>query len=321
LPDIHAAKGLYQQVIRGDAASALQDYEAGLRAAPNRSDLLGLASRAEAELGRSAAALFHRERAARLDPRSADVAAGLFNIYLGLRRYSEAQAALDRARALRPSSLSLLHDQAELHAAQGDLAGARKALALAHEVTDSTTVVAYVALREFLLWLLDDAQQRLVLTLTPADLDGSRADWALALAETYWRRGERRSARAYADTASVEYRAELQHVLNKGLRAQTIGLQALALAYLGRTQKAIDDGEEALNAAKRAAAPSGQRSYIQFLLARIYLLAEQPEKALDQLDQLAKTSDRGVTPGWLKIDPTFALLRGNPRFERLINGT
>jgi eukaryotic-like serine/threonine-protein kinase len=320
LPDVHAAKGLYQQVIRGDAANALREYEAGLRAAPNRSDLLSLASGTEAILGRSAAALAHLERAARLDPRSPGVPGRLFDIYLRLRRYSEAQAALDRARALRPSSLSLLHDQAQLHAAEGDLAGARKALALAHEVTDSTTVVAYVALREGLLWLLDDAQQRLVLTLTPAALDGGRADWALALAETYWRRGDRRKARAYADTASVAYGPLIQDMSNRADRAQLTGLQALALAHVGNAQEAIGKGHEALNAAKLTAAPAWQRSYIQFLLARIYLLAEQPEKALDQLDQLVKTSDGGVSPGWLRIDPTFAPLKGNPRFERLVAG-
>jgi eukaryotic-like serine/threonine-protein kinase len=321
LPDVHAANGLYQQVVRGDAASALREYEAGLHAAPNRSDLLGLASRAEAILGRSAAALSHLERAARLDPRSVDVAGGLFGLYLGLGRYSEAQAALDRARALRPSSLSLLHDQAELHAIEGDLAGARKALALAHEVTDSTTVVAYVALREFLLWLLDDAQQRLVLTLTPADLDGGRADWAFALAETYWRRGDRRKARAYADTARVAYDPLIQNMSNKADRAQLAGVQALALAYLGEAHGAVEKGDEALNAAKLARASILQRSYIQFLLARIHLLAEQPEKALDQLEPLLKTSESRITPGWLRIDPTFDPLRGNPRFERLVNGT
>jgi eukaryotic-like serine/threonine-protein kinase len=320
LPDIHAANGLYQQVVRGDAASALREYEAGLHAAPNRSDLLGLASSAEVILGRSGAALSHLERAARLDPRSADVAAGLSDIYLGLRRYGEAQAALDRARALRPSSLSLLHDQAELHAAQGDLAGARRALALAHEVTDSTAVVAYVALREGLLWLLDDAQQRLVLTLTPADLDGGRADWALALAETHWRRGDRRRARAYADTARVAYDPLIQNSSNKGDRAQLVGLRALALAYLGKPQEAVEKGDEAVNAAKLAPASISQRSYIQFLLVRIHLLAGQPEKALDQLEPLLKTSESRVTPGALRIDPTFDPLRGNPRFERLVNG-
>jgi TolB-like protein len=320
LPDVRAANGMYQEVVPGDAASALREYEAALRAAPNRSDLLSLLSGAEARFGRSAAALSHLERAARLDPRSLDVALGLFNRYLDLRRYAEAQAALDRARALRPSSLSIIHTQAELHAAQGDLAGARQALALAHQVADSSTVVAYVALREGLLWLLDDAQQRLLLTLTPAALDSGRADWALALAETYWMRGDQRRARTYADTARVAYSPLIRDILNPSDRAQLIALQALSLAYLGRTQEAVRRGDEALSAAKLAAAPTWQRSYVQFLLARIHLLAEQPEEALDQLEPLLKTSGSRVSPGLLRIDPTFDPLHGNPRFERLVNG-
>jgi tetratricopeptide (TPR) repeat protein len=282
---------------------------------------LSLVSVAEARLGRSAAALSHLERAARLDPRSLDVALGLYNRYLSLRRYPEAQAALNRARALRPSSLSLIHTQAELHAAEGDLAGARQALALAHQVADSSTVVAYVALREGLLWLLDDAQQRLLLTLTPAALDSGRADWALALAETYWTRGDQRRARAYADTARVAYGPLIRDMLNPSDRAQLSALQALSRAYLGRYQEAVREGHEALNAAQLAAAPVWQRSYIQFLLARIYLLSRQPDKALDELEPLLKTAGSRVSPGWLRIDPTFAQLHGNPRFDRLVNGS
>ena len=44
------------------------------------------------------------------------------------------------------------------------------------------------------------------------------------------------------------------------------------------------------------------------------------EKALDQLEPLLKIPYY-LSPGWLKIDPTFAPLRGNPRFERLVNGS
>ena len=61
-------------------------------------------------------------------------------------------------------------------------------------------------------------------------------------------------------------------------------------------------------------------AYIQLQLVRIYLLVGEPEKALDQLEPLLKIPYY-LSPGWLKIDPTFAPLRGNPRFERLVNGS
>jgi hypothetical protein len=52
---------------------------------------------------------------------------------------------------------------------------------------------------------------------------------------------------------------------------------------------------------------------------RIYLLVGEREKALDRLEPLLKVPYY-LSPGWLKIDPTFAPLRGNPCFERLALG-
>jgi tetratricopeptide (TPR) repeat protein len=319
LPDVRAAKGLYLTVVRGDAAGALREYEAALRFAPSRSDLLILAAGAEQILGRHSAALSHRKRAARLDPRSPEVHASLAWNYFVLRRYAEAEVALDRARAQRPTSMSLLYTQALVDVGKGDHAAARRVLQLAQQLTDSTTVVAYVALREELLWLLDDAQQRLLLGLTPAALDSARADWALALAETYWMRGDRRRARAYADTASVAFSALIKTVLNDSDRAMLVALMGLALAYLGREDEAVRRGTEAVAAAQVAVGPPWQDSYIQHQLARIYLLVGEPEKSLDQLEPLLKLPGM-ISPGWLRIDPTFTPLRGHPRFERLVNG-
>jgi hypothetical protein len=60
-------------------------------------------------------------------------------------------------------------------------------------------------------------------------------------------------------------------------------------------------------------------AYNEHQLLRIYLLVGEPNKALDQLESLLKIPYY-LSPGWLKIDPTFDALRGNPRFQRLITG-
>ena len=55
-------------------------------------------------------------------------------------------------------------------------------------------------------------------------------------------------------------------------------------------------------------------------MARIYILLGEPEKALDMLEPLLKVP-YFLSPGWLRIDPTFDALRGNPRFKKLVEGT
>ena len=91
-----------------------------------------------------------------------------------------------------------------------------------------------------------------------------------------------------------------------------------ALAYLGRKADAIREGQRAV-----AAAPISSDAlngpYFQHQLARIYIMVGEPEKALDQLEPLLRVP-YFLSPGWLRLDPTFDPLRKHPRFQKLVEG-
>jgi len=96
-------------------------------------------------------------------------------------------------------------------------------------------------------------------------------------------------------------------------------LLGTALAYLGRKADAIREGHRAVELLPPAAnAFSGV--YNQHQLARIYVLVGEPERALDELEALL-ARPYFLSPGWLRIDPTFEPLRSHPRFKKLVEGT
>lgn len=178
---------------------------------------------------------------------------------------------------------------------------------------DPAALVAYFARADDRYWVLDDAQQRLLLRLSPALFGDDRAAWGLALAHTYALRGDTAMARAYADSA----RFVLETLLREAPRdAATHAALGIALAYLGSKADAIREGERALELIP--VSMGRLRSHAQLPVARIYVLVNEPEKAIDQLEPLLQA--HALWPGYLKIDPTFAPLRGNPRFERLVAG-
>jgi hypothetical protein len=64
----------------------------------------------------------------------------------------------------------------------------------------------------------------------------------------------------------------------------------------------------------------GNGVYGKHQLIRIYLLTGETDKALDPLAELLKVP-YWLTPQYVRIDPTFALLKGNPRFEAILKAS
>jgi serine/threonine-protein kinase len=315
-PEGPLALGTYYWAVAVDNRRALAAYEAGLKLAPNNADLLGTAGVAEQRQGHWDAALQHLAKAAALDPRSANTARRTGFTLLYLRRYFEAQTAMNRALALAPTNLAIIEQRAVVALAQGDLAGARAVVRAGLAAVEPAALLAHFGNYQDLYWVLDDAQQQQLLTLPPSAWDNDQATWAIIRAETYQLRGNPGQTRVYADAAQLAYEKQLRATPDDGQRHV---LRGLALAYLGRKAEAIAEGERGV-ALWPISRDAFVGPYLQHQLVRIYVLVGEPEKALDQLEPLL-TIPYYLSPGWLRIDPTFAPLRGNPRFERLVAGT
>ncbi len=311
-PDTYLAAGTYDAYIRGDITGALTEFKAGLAVAPSDAELLTTTALTEQSAGRWDAALAHLQQAQSLDPRDMLTARRLSTAYLWLHRFGEATAAADRGLAIAPTNVALIEAKAKVPLVQGDLAGARAIVTNAWPRVDSTALAVQFGNYWDLSWVLDDAQQRYLVSLPVADV-GNRAPWAFIRAQTYMVRGDRARAHAYADSARQEFEAALRATPNDPQSRAELGL---VLGYLGRKADAMREGEHAV--AMVSIAQDGYSGpYFVHLLARTYVVVGEQDKAINALARLMHTP-YWLTPALLKIDPSFAPLMSNPKFQALL---
>jgi serine/threonine protein kinase len=318
-PEGHLALSKYYYVVAWDDLNGFKADSIALALAPTNPVALNAVGYDELYLGRWDEGRRHLEQALALDPHSETGAGGLARVLLYSRRFPEAEQAYNRMLQRTPADLGRRMLGAVATLAQGDLSGAQSIIKATPKEVDPTALLASVAVQQDavwdLIWVLDPAQQQLLLRLRPSAFDDDRAAWGLVLAQTYALYGNGAKARIYADSAQLAYRQQLQVSPEDPQRHTYFGL---ALAYLGQKAEAIREGERgvALMPVSRDALLG---PYLQHQLARIYLLVGEPEKSLDQLEPLLKIPYY-LSPAWLRIDPTFAPLRGKPRFQRLVQG-
>ena len=314
-PEGYLARADYGRGVLNDARQTVEQAELGLKIAPTNVDLLVSCALGQQTLGHWEQATELLRKAQTSDPRSIPTAYRIGRGLLWLHRYDEALAALDRGLQLAPGDVAMIETRAMVFLSRGDVTSARAAITDLPSQVDPAGLVAYVSTYYDLFWLLDDSQRTLLLRLTPANFDGDRGSWGLALAGTYSIEGDRRRALAYADSARV---ALEQQMHDNPEDPQIYGLHGITLAYLGRKAEAIRQGERSVEMLPVSQNAFSGAYYLQ-QLARIYTMVGEPDKAIDRLEELLKVP-YFVSPGWLKIDPTFDPLRKNPRFQKLVEG-
>ncbi len=312
-PDGYRALATYHRLVVGDPAGALTEYEKALRLSPGRPDLIRGLAIDEVSLGKWNEALEHLRQAFRLDPRTSSSVLG--DLLLRLHRNLEAREEFERVLGLVPANLLVIESLAMTYLVEGDLPGARAALARTGKAVEPEALVAVLANYYDLLWVLDPAQTEIVRRLTPAAFDDNPAAWAIAQAQARHFAGDAPGTREYADRAREAYEVQLRATPDD---PQLHSQHGLALAYLGRKDEALREGQRGVELGGPARDAQAGTYYLHQLV-RIEIEVGEYEKAIDHLEQLLKIP-YFVTPAWLRIDPNFDPLRKNPRFQKLVAG-
>jgi serine/threonine-protein kinase len=310
------ALSVYYRYVEGKLEPAFREVSAAYAENPKDPRLLSQLGNLKVAVGRIDEGLAHLREAQRLDPRSVTVSRIIALNLLDLRQYESADSILGRVLELEPDNLNTILSKVRTRLGLGDLAGARAAVNAGAAALDTRTLAVYMATYYELFWVLDSAQQALVVGSRIEDFEGDAGSWGLSHANILAAWGDRARSRAYADSGRAAFARDLAATPDD---AQLHALLGLTLALMGRTDEAIEHGKRAT-----VLAPAGPHSdtgaYLEEILARIYVMAGQPEKAVEHL-AVVLAHPSPISRAWLRIDPHFAPIRNHPAFVRLVSGS
>jgi TolB-like protein/Tfp pilus assembly protein PilF len=317
--DAHAALGWYHYWGHLDYDRALEHFRRALELEPNSSDGLQGVAAVRRRQGRFDDAAAAQEQAQRLDPLSGNIAYQLGQIYHFLRRYDEAARHFEEAHRLSPDfgRAYAFHALMEI-GRSGDTRAARRYLEQAARLPDASDDPFVIAIRH----LTDLIEGRFARTLAYLDsVPASALDEqfffvpkAQLQAQVHDLMGRRELARVYYDSARIEAEARIRDRPFEDARLHSA--RGIALAGLGRGEEAIAAGRLGV-ALMPIALEAWRGAHRVEDLARIYTMTGEFDLAVDQLTILLERPTL-VSANLVRLDPTWAPLKGHPRFERLV---
>lgn len=311
LPQAHLAAGLTTYLVRGDQRAALDEFDLGLRGAPNDAELWAWIGRVHRNLGNWDSASIAFDHARKLDPRDADLFVSIGNTLHYLHRYREAIEAYRHALLLAPDlvqpHLSLAWSyvlwKGELDTVRAVLQG----LPLDADPGGGGNAVGGQRLAELLWERRPDSILSLLHVMPPA---GSES--ALLVALTQILRRDTAAARAAFDAAASSLTlAERQHPGDWTVH----GHRGLALAGLGRRMEALQEADwlERSDAYRNDRYDSGPAQ----VRARILVRVGEADAALAEIERLLSGPSL-LSVGELRLSPEYDPIRQDPRFQALL---
>src|SRR5439155_4839204 len=300
-----------------DHDGALAELTLARRALPNEPLVFELTGFITRRQGRWEESTTDLKRALELDPRNLFFLQQLSFTYGLQRRYRDLAAVLDQALKLVPSDPDTRVARASIDLAErADTRPVHATIeaVIAEDPNAARTIAErwfYVAMCE-----RDNLGVSRALGVVPPEGISAGSTW---LPRAYFE-GVAARARGDATVASAAFTAARAEV-EKTTREQpdyAQGLAALGLidAGLGRKEDAIQEGRRAVELVPVSKDVLDGADLI-LNLALIYTWTGDKDLALEQLAKAAQLPSN-LNYGWLRLHPDWDLLRGDPRFEKIV---
>jgi Predicted integral membrane protein len=313
-PEVRLAAGYYRLWVERDPAAALAEFEAASRGMPSSVEVLSAKGELYRLHGDWPKALETFQAAAALSPRDGSAMIEVAQTCWCMRLYPEAVDGADRAIELAPDQAwSYLAKAFVLWSWKGrdGLADARTALEGVpkdHEWADWA-------------WFYQEAFEGRSAEAI-GRMEAKPEEWirnkiqalpkALLAAELYAASGDTAVARKGFEAARRLLEREVLAVPEDGRYHSSLGV---AYAGLGLREEAVREGQRGVELLPMSKDAVYGASHV-IDLAHIYTLLGDTEKAVEQLEFLLSRPG-WVSAPWLKANPVWRPLRGDPRFEAL----
>jgi TolB-like protein/Flp pilus assembly protein TadD len=316
------ARGYYEYLVVRNYDAGLSAFKDALSRLPNNTDALVALSLIERRMGRWPEAVAHQEQAARLDPQNLPVLSHLGVTYFAMKRFADAHAIVDRLLALAPENSQVLAGLARLCLAEGNLEAAEKALRSVPPAPNNDYIFEIQVRLPLIAGRYPDAIRLLENT------------FALKPPPAGFITGKYRYLLGYAKELAGENAAIMRPIYEEA-REELLKFSeaqpdlAEARMYLAFVEASLGNKEAAYGAAQKAIAlrPASVDTFKQGMFeeafTRIKVRFGESDAALADLRRMLGTNHLGpeqiaLTPALLRLDPAWASLRNDPRFEKIL---
>ena len=310
--DVHLARGVYLYEGERDYNAALREFAVTRSLRPSDPNVSLYEGAIQRRQGRWNAAVESYRRAIDLDPRIGGNILDLASTLVFLNQYPEGETYVDQGMLLTPAEAlgPRLKSQIAINA-RGNIPEAIEHMRNAVHSVQPRSALTNLLLSEP--WpAIEDPSLRTILVDAVYSRDMSKGSFYTSKATVMLYLGDMTRARSYADSAIAALSNEMRSVaepstiyLNLAIAQSIRGNAREALAAFARAEEALPASLDAFSAANREN-------------SRIMILTNlgDHEGAISQMEKRVDVPG-GVTRNYLRLNPLFALMRANPRFQRL----